>query len=218
MTAFRVDDGMYDHPKFEGISDSAIALWTRAGSWCGRYLNGGYVPEDRIRKLGYSIEVAEELVSRGIWKHGPPPDSEVDSTGGFHFHQWHQHQPTKEKVESEREKWREDKRRQRTKHKDNSRLSATDSTTESRNGMELRESVNSDLSSLSEIARGVPENDDSPPPTSAVHQFEVMEGFREALPKAFQVATTAASDRETPSQAPVVEKNRCFPALSWGRR
>lgn len=160
MTAFRVDDGMYDHPKFEGLSDSAVALWTRAGSWCGRYLNGGYVPEDRIGKLGYTVAQAEELVAHGIWKNGPPPGMSTGGLrGGFHFHQWFQHQPSKEDVEANREKWRSDKKRQRANPKAKPEMSTqdkpVDSVVESRNGMDL--SSESEISSLSsQSARAVP--------------------------------------------------------------
>lgn len=185
MTAFRVDDGMYDHPKFEGLSDAALALWTRAGSWCGRYLNGGHVPADRVVKLGYGVPAAEELVSRGIWKRGCPPEMSTRTClSCFHFHQWYQHQPSKDDVETSREKWREDKRRQRQKQKEKERVhgglheksTAVDSETESRNGIGIK-SGDVDLSSLSESrAHAVPSND-SAPPVGSGHQAEVAIAF-----------------------------------------
>ena len=33
MAWFKVDDGWWSHPKILQLSDSAQALWMRAGSW-----------------------------------------------------------------------------------------------------------------------------------------------------------------------------------------
>jgi hypothetical protein len=120
---FAVDDGMYDHPKFDGLSDTAVALWTKAGSWCARYLKDGEVPADRVLKLGYTPSVADELVRAGLW---------TGHRTGFRFHQWERHQFSKADVEKKRERWREEKRRQRgLKSQYKPEMSGTDSGVES---------------------------------------------------------------------------------------
>lgn len=113
MPYFAVDDGMYDHPKFDGLSDAAVALWAKAGSWSMRYLTDGHVPADRVRKLGYEMEAAEELVRRGLWC------GLLDGLqAGFRFHEWEKHQNSKAEVEKARDRWREEKRIKRAAKSD----------------------------------------------------------------------------------------------------
>ncbi len=123
MPYFAVDDGLYDHPKFDGITDASLALWTRAGSWCMRYLTDGFVPSDRVRKLGYDTPQSDELVRRGIW-HGVQ--------GGFRFHEWLKHQDSKADIEKHRDRWREEKRsKRRLKTHGKQEMSGSDSDAES---------------------------------------------------------------------------------------
>ena len=67
MTWFHVDDGFWGHPKLDGMTHGAIALWVVAGSWCARYLKDGVVPVDRVAKLGFGLDHANELVRAGLW-------------------------------------------------------------------------------------------------------------------------------------------------------
>lgn len=123
MPYFAVDDGLYDHPKFDGLSDSALALWVRAGSWCMRYLTDGKVPADRVRKLGYGEEQAQELVRRGLW---------TGLQDGFRFHEWLKHQESKHDIEKHRDRWREEKRaKRRAKSHAKEEMSGADSDTDS---------------------------------------------------------------------------------------
>jgi hypothetical protein len=99
VTWFRIDDGFYDHPKLLELEDGklfapAVALWTLAGCWCSRQLTDGHVPTRQVRKLGFAPKHAAALVSAGLW---------VESDGGWQFHDWTAHQPTREDVESKRE-------------------------------------------------------------------------------------------------------------------
>ncbi|HEY6276919.1 MAG TPA: hypothetical protein VIX86_11370 [Streptosporangiaceae bacterium] len=110
MPWFRVDDSFYDHPKVFDAPDCAVALWTRAGTWCARSLTNGYVPTAMIARFCSDPEkAARELVRRGLW---------LRVKGGYQYHDWPDYQPTKEVVENERKhkaerqkRWREAKRR-----------------------------------------------------------------------------------------------------------
>lgn len=158
MTLFKVDDGMWGHPKFDSVSDSAVALWSRAGSWCCRYLTDGFVPVASLQLLRGKESVGDELVAAGLWHR-----VREGSRDGFQFHDWADLQDLKEEVESRRRKQRTEKRVQRSKvpktslanpglsATDTPTLSAGESAAESRIGMERRS-----LSSLSESEIEVP--------------------------------------------------------------
>lgn len=116
MTWFKVDDSFHCHAKLADLESGprfaeAIALWTVAGSWCADQLQDGFVPVAQLRKLVpfNATKAASELVRVGFW-------DAVE--GGYQFHDWHEYQPTKERVEAERAanagrlaKWREKNRK-----------------------------------------------------------------------------------------------------------
>jgi hypothetical protein len=87
---FRVDDDFYEHPKWVGVSDSAVSLWLRSGAWCAHYLTDGCIPIDVMMTLGmsgrYPGVAAEELASRGLW---------VPGDDAWMFHDWQDYQPTR---------------------------------------------------------------------------------------------------------------------------
>jgi len=129
MTYFKVDDGIWGHPKFSLLSNDAIALWVMAGSWCGRYVTDGLLPFQSLAMVRGSKQSAQELVDAGLW---------LETPNGWLFHDWHDYQYTKDEVESRRAYEREKKRRQREKTKDVPMLSPRESRGES-----LRESPGS---------------------------------------------------------------------------
>ncbi len=98
VTWFKVDDGFYSHPKTLVLSPQAVALWVRAGSYCGRHLTDGLVPRHVLSLLQGDEAQASELVAAGLW---------LDHVEGYLFHDWVMYQPTRGKVETEREKSRE---------------------------------------------------------------------------------------------------------------
>lgn len=98
MPWFKVDDSFESHPKVKAIPRArrvkAIGLWTLAGSWSARQLTDGFVPSYMLDELAATKTEANTLVEVGLW-------SPVD--GGYLFKDWHDWQPTKAKVEAERE-------------------------------------------------------------------------------------------------------------------
>lgn len=106
MTWFKIDDGFSSHPKIMDVLDSehpadAIAVWTMAGSYCARHLTNGFITAKQLRRLCADLnhdEGASVLVEAGLWH-------EVE--GGYEFHEWFDHQPSRDEVESKRAKNRE---------------------------------------------------------------------------------------------------------------
>jgi hypothetical protein len=102
---FQVDPDFYDHPKTYGMSDAAVALWTRAGSYSAAKLTDGFIAEHVLALLSQSPqEAADELKRRGLW-------SRVK--GGYKFHQWCERNLTKQRVQTDQKTDRDRKRRDR---------------------------------------------------------------------------------------------------------
>jgi hypothetical protein len=96
MTWFRVDDHLSDHRKVRKAGTSAMGLWVLAGSWSAAHLTDGWVPREVALRYGTERQ-AERLTSSGLWAAG-----DVDGEPGWFFHQWIDHQPTREQVELRR--------------------------------------------------------------------------------------------------------------------
>lgn len=107
MTWFKVDDGFWSHPKVLNLSDSAVALWTRAGAYCCQHLTDGFVSSKILRVLGEE-NAALELVDSGLWR---------ELKTGFKFHDWDEYQETSEVVKTRRKQARERMQRVRAARK-----------------------------------------------------------------------------------------------------
>lgn len=103
MTWFKVDDGFWSHPKTATLSDSALALWLRAGSYCCQHLTDGFVADAVLRLLG-KRSAANELTAAGLWRR-------LDN--GWSFHDWDEYQEIGETVKKRREQARDRQRRSR---------------------------------------------------------------------------------------------------------
>jgi hypothetical protein len=104
MTWFRVDDGFWSHPKTLTLPAGAVALWVRAGSYCGKHLTDGYVPANMLGMLQGSDLDVDALVEAGLWR---------PCEGGWRFHDWEGYQDTREAVERRRSAWKARQRRRR---------------------------------------------------------------------------------------------------------
>lgn len=92
MAWFKVDDQFWSHPKVMALSDSAVALWVRAGSYCAQHMTDGVVPDAALRLLG-TKQSASELEANELWER-----TEI----GWRFHDWHTYQPTSREVAQRR--------------------------------------------------------------------------------------------------------------------
>jgi len=104
VTWFRIDDSFGSHPKVLGIPrkdrPAAIGLWTLAGVWCARNLTDGFLGTHMIDELGVPKKYATILVTAGLWE---------PVAGGYQFHDWTDHQPSRAEVEQRRREDRERK-------------------------------------------------------------------------------------------------------------
>lgn len=94
---FKVDDSFFMNPKTAMLSDSATALWLRAGSWSAQQLTGGFIPARMLPLFRGGEESADELCDAGLW------ERDLDRHG-YVFHDWADYQPNAEQVEMLREK------------------------------------------------------------------------------------------------------------------
>jgi hypothetical protein len=105
MPWIRLDDQIAHHPKFTAAGAVASWLWVCGQSYCARYLTDGFIPSSVLPTLGNVPTPAKHagmLVSVGLWDKAP---------GGYHVHDYHVYQPTKEEVTQRRDERREAGRR-----------------------------------------------------------------------------------------------------------
>jgi hypothetical protein len=115
MAWFKVDDKLADHRKVRRLGTdklAAMGLWTLCGSWAADELSDGFVPEEIARRFDPDLECAARLVEVGLWN-----PAEQDGESGFQFHEWTDHQPSKDQVlerrradADRRARWRDAKR------------------------------------------------------------------------------------------------------------
>jgi hypothetical protein len=98
MTWFRVDDQLPDHRKVRRAGTASMGLWLLTGAWSAGHLTDGWVPREVALRYGTQRQ-AERLVEAGLWM------VEIrDDEQGWCFHQWTEHQPTRDQVQERRKK------------------------------------------------------------------------------------------------------------------
>ena len=106
MTWAKLDDGMWCHPKFLGLSMAARGAWCTVLSWSARNLTDGAVPATLPRVLGIEDALVVELAASGLW-------DESDGRG-WQIHDYLEFNPSKEEVLESRA----DNRKRVAKHRD----------------------------------------------------------------------------------------------------
>jgi hypothetical protein len=110
---FRVDDTFLGHPKAVGLSNDALATWTRAGDWCAWQLTDGVFGRDQLAEFAGDADdpdaVAADLLRRRLWEPGA-------DDGLVQFHDWTDWNPSRAKVLARRKaganrlaRWRENR-------------------------------------------------------------------------------------------------------------
>ncbi len=102
MTWFRIDDKFHDHRKVRALGKSrpgAVGLWTLAGTWSADTMSDGFVPDQIVARWDARKRLAAALCRVGLWH-----EVEVNGEHGYQFHQWDEHQPTKEEILDKRQK------------------------------------------------------------------------------------------------------------------
>jgi hypothetical protein len=96
MAWFKVDDRFWSHPVTSELSDSATALWIRAGSWSACHLTDGEIPKSKLKAFGSRMRAAQELVDAGLWSYSATSQT-------FSIQNWARYQPEKAQVLKKRE-------------------------------------------------------------------------------------------------------------------
>jgi hypothetical protein len=101
MTWFKVDDNYWSHPKVMFQPLQASGLWVRAGSWTANHLTDGRIPIEITHTIAPRIKprtldaLGDQLEAHGMW---------YRENGDWVFHDWAHYQPTRAKIEAERER------------------------------------------------------------------------------------------------------------------
>lgn len=93
MTWFKIDDNFDTHPKVLEAGNEAAGMWVRCGAYSSRQLTGGRVPRAIALMYG-DTHLVDILVKVGLFE---------PIEGGWLIHDFHDYNPTKEKVVTERE-------------------------------------------------------------------------------------------------------------------
>lgn len=118
MTWFKVDDGLPTHAKTDALGDDqaiAVACWTLCGAACARDLTDGRVTRAALRRTLALWDPADQqravaaLVRVGLW---------VADDAGWLFHEWLEHQPSREDVLAERARKAANQRAARDRKRD----------------------------------------------------------------------------------------------------
>lgn len=104
----RCDDSAHEHRKFKRAGLEATGLYWMAVSYCARYLTDGHVDhrwlEERVPQRGRRVRLLDTLVENHLF--------ELNGNGYF-VHDYHDYNPTAEKVRERRRKELAKKQRQR---------------------------------------------------------------------------------------------------------
>jgi hypothetical protein len=95
MTWVKFDDGFPEHPKVLGLSDTAFSLHVRAICYAARNLTDGIIPRVWLKGAKAAILLAvQQLIEARLWTEHPD---------GWEVHDYLQYQPSRAKVEQQRE-------------------------------------------------------------------------------------------------------------------
>jgi hypothetical protein len=97
VTWFKLDDQFPNHPKVRKAGDAAAWLYVCGGCYCAQYLTDGFIPKvvvPSLTAIRKPLEQASMLVAFDLWH---------DRGDEFEVHDYLVYNPTRAKVEAERE-------------------------------------------------------------------------------------------------------------------
>lgn len=118
MTWVKLDDHIVSHPKVVAAGPEAMWLQVSALCYCAQQLTDGVVPKGMVPMLAPKrpAVLARRLVDAGIW---------LDEGDHYRIHDYHDYQPSREQVESQRDAARERQRKSRRRSRRDSVVSST---------------------------------------------------------------------------------------------
>lgn len=100
MSWVKLDDQFFRHPKVLAAGRDARDLYMVGLCYCAQGLTDGFIPSQAVRVLAAEAEIdtgpasAARLVDVGLWE---------TTEGGYAVHDYHEYQPSKERVLATRE-------------------------------------------------------------------------------------------------------------------
>lgn len=104
MAWVKIDDGFADHPKIAAAGPLGMALQVAALCYCNRFLTDGFIPQSvalrliQFEGLAEPEEVIQRLITAGVWD---------EAEGGYLIHDYLEYQPSREEIETLRNKRKE---------------------------------------------------------------------------------------------------------------
>lgn len=116
MSYLLLDDGFSEHPKISPLTDKAFRLHVTGLAYCARNLTDGEITGNSLRSVlataGASKRHVIELEKASLWR---------PISGGNRIHDYLKHNPSSEKVKTDREAARERMRRLRSGERSDAR-------------------------------------------------------------------------------------------------
>lgn len=112
-----LDDRIWCHPKFTGLSKPAFASWTKAICYSSGFHTAGELTESQLKTLGVSRKERRELVDAGLWQER----LSTGDAGGVAIHDWEDHngsRDAKKAADRERKRRQRDRERHADSHAD----------------------------------------------------------------------------------------------------
>lgn len=115
MVWARLCDTLHAHMKTRRAGLEAMGLWAVSMSWSSQQLTDGFVPGWFVESWPKGRALARKLVNAGLWEEAPPVDEQGKTMNekGWVFHDWEDHNPTRDEVEDRRKLARDRQRRHR---------------------------------------------------------------------------------------------------------
>ena len=107
-----MDDRIWCHPKFVGLTDAAFRAWMHALTYSSGFLTRGTLTDGQLKGLRVAVKPRRELAEAGLW---------VEVDGGVVIVGWEEHNGSRD---DRRVKDRERKRRKRAAERMSAGLSA----------------------------------------------------------------------------------------------
>lgn len=71
MPYAQLDDGFYDHPRFEKVDDDLVGIWAKGLAYCSRHLSDGRIPKRIVYAFCVSTDpatVVMRMVASALWR------------------------------------------------------------------------------------------------------------------------------------------------------
>ena len=103
----KLDDRMPENIKVIALSDAAFRAYIRGLCYCGRNLTDGFIPDAAVREICGGGKNWRRTVAQLATK-GPqsthPLWEPLGASSGYYVHDWETYNPTRSKVEEQRQK------------------------------------------------------------------------------------------------------------------